>query len=47
MKLQADRIDGTNAIARHGVDGVVVNGVEYTHSVLVPWLGAVVRFAYV
>ena len=41
MKLQADRMAGLNAIARHGSEGVVVNGVEYTHSVVVPWLGAV------
>ncbi len=41
MKLQADRIDGQNAIARHGPDGVIVNGVEYTCSVVVPWQGEV------
>jgi uncharacterized protein len=41
MKLQADRMAGLNAIARHGSEGVLVNGVEYTHSVIVPWLGAV------
>ena len=41
MKLQADRIDGSNAIARHGPDGVIVNGTEYRHSVVVPWTGAV------
>ena len=41
MKLQADRIEGTNAIARHGPEGVVVNGVEHRHSVIVPWQGAV------
>ena len=41
MKLQAERIEGTNAIARHGPDGVIVNGVAYTHSVIVPWKGAV------
>ena len=41
MKLQADRIDGQNAIARHGPDGVIVNGVEYTRSVIVPWQGEV------
>jgi uncharacterized protein len=35
MKLQADRIEGQNAIARHGPDGVIVNGVEYRSSVLV------------
>ncbi|MEO8280665.1 MAG: Mth938-like domain-containing protein [Ideonella sp.] len=44
MKLQADRIDGQNAIARHGPDGVLVNGVEYTHSVIVPWEGTVQRW---
>ena len=42
MKLQADRIEGQNAIARHGPGGVIVNGVEHRRSVLVPWSGAVV-----
>ena len=41
MKLQADRIEGQNAIARHGPDGVIVNGVAYRESVIVPWTGAV------
>ena len=41
MKLQADRIDGQNAIARHGPDGVIVNATEYRQSVIVPWTGAV------
>ena len=41
MKLQADRIEGQNAIARHGPDGVIVNGTEHRSSVLVPWRGAV------
>ncbi len=41
MKMRADRIDGQNAIARHGPEGVAVNGVEYTESVIVPWTGAV------
>lgn len=41
MKLQADRIEGQNAIARHGPGGVVVNGTEYRQSVVVPWVGAV------
>ena len=44
MKLQADRIAGQNAIARHGPDGVVVNGVEHRASVVVPWQGEVVRW---
>jgi uncharacterized protein len=42
MKMRADRIEGQNAIARHGPEGVVVNGVEHTESVVVPWHGAVV-----
>ncbi len=41
MKLIADRIEGQNAIARHGPGGVLVNGVEHRHSVVVPWEGAV------
>ena len=41
MKMRADRIEGQNAIARHGPDGVVVNGVTYTESVIVPWTGDV------
>jgi uncharacterized protein len=44
MKMRADRIEGQNAIARHGPDGVVVNGVEHTESVVVPWRGEVVRW---
>ncbi len=39
--MQADRIDGTNAIARHGPEGVLVNGTEYTTNLLVPWTGDV------
>jgi uncharacterized protein len=42
MKMRADRIEGQNAIARHGPEGVVVNGVEHIESVLVPWQGSVV-----
>ena len=41
MKLQADRIEGQNAIARHGPGGVLVNGVEHRASVVVPWRGGV------
>ncbi|HWH80697.1 MAG TPA: Mth938-like domain-containing protein [Burkholderiaceae bacterium] len=44
MKLQADRIEGQNAIARHGPDGVLVNGVEHAHSVIVPWAGEVLAW---
>ncbi|MDQ6640630.1 MAG: Mth938-like domain-containing protein [Pseudomonadota bacterium] len=42
MKMRADRTLGQNAIARHGPEGVVVNGVEHTESVIVPWHGEVV-----
>ena len=45
MKMRADRIEGQNAIARHGPDGVVVNGVQHTESVIVPWSGAVEPWA--
>jgi uncharacterized protein len=41
MKMRADRIEGQNAIARHGPEGVLINGVEHTESVIVPWHGAV------
>lgn len=41
MKLQADRIEGQNAIARHGPGGVIVNGAEYRESLIVPWTGEV------
>ena len=42
--MRADRMEGQNAIARHGPDGVVVNGVERTESVIVPWSGDVVAW---
>jgi uncharacterized protein len=42
MKMRADRIEGQNAIARHGPEGVVINGVEHTESVVVAWNGTVV-----
>lgn len=41
MKLQADRMEGRNAIQRHGAEGVIVNGNEHRTSVLVPWQGEV------
>jgi uncharacterized protein len=44
LKLHAERIEGTNAIARHGLDGVVVNGATYTASVIVPWQGEVEKW---
>ena len=44
MKMRADRIEGQNAIARHGPEGVLVNGTEHTESVIVPWRGDVVAW---
>lgn len=41
MKLHADRPQGPNAITRHGPAGVIVGGVEYRSSVIVPWQGLV------
>ena len=41
MKMQADRIEGQNAVQRHSIEGVVVNGVEHRASVVVPWQGQV------
>ena len=34
-------MEGLNAISRHGVEGVIVNGVEHRSSVIVPWHGHV------
>ena len=34
-------MEGLNAISRHGVEGVIVNGVEHRSSVIVPWQGRV------
>ncbi|KNZ31562.1 MAG: hypothetical protein AD742_16355 [Methylibium sp. NZG] len=45
MKLRADRIEGQNAIARHGRDGVIVNNVEHRESVIVPWQGDVLPWS--
>ena len=44
MKLQAERMEGSNAISRHGPGGVAVNGVEHTQSVVVPWTGEVLNW---
>lgn len=45
MKMRADRMEGQNAIARHGPDGVVVDGTTWTESVIVPWRGPVQPWA--
>jgi uncharacterized protein len=45
MKMQADRPEGSNAITRHGAQGVVVNGREHRHNLLVPWRGEILPWA--
>lgn len=40
MKMQAELPAGPNAILRHSASGVVIGEETITHSVLVPWSGA-------
>lgn len=42
MKFQPDTLAGVNTIQRHDAGRVVVGATAYPHSVLVPWVGAVV-----
>ena len=41
MKFQPDTLPGTNTVSRHERGAVWVNGVRWSHSVLVPWRGEV------
>ena len=41
MKFQPDTLDGVNAITRQEPGRLWVGRTAYTHSVLVPWVGAV------
>ncbi len=45
MKLQAERTEGSNAIARHSLEGVVVNGQSHGDNLVVPWQGPVFPWA--
>ncbi len=45
MKLHADPMQGLNAIARHSVEGVIVNGLPWRRNVLVPWKGEAMPWA--
>lgn len=45
MKLQAERTEGSNAIARHSLEGVVVNGQAHGDNLVVPWQGPVLPWA--
>lgn len=41
VKLHADPMQGLNAISRHSVEGVIVNGRTWRQSIAVPWRGEV------
>ena len=41
MKLNADAMQGVNAISRHSDEGVIVNGLTWRRPVIVPWRGEV------
>ncbi len=45
MKFQPDLLAGTNVITRHDADALWVGGTRFGHSLLVPWQGAVLRWA--
>jgi len=44
MKFQPDSLPGTNTVSRHERGAVWINGVRWSHSVLVPWRGEVQRW---
>lgn len=37
-------MEGPNAISRHSAEGVIVGGIEYRRSVIVPWTGPVMAW---
>ena len=41
MKFQPDTLDGVNRVTRHESTQIFVGNTAYSHSVLVPWVGAV------
>jgi uncharacterized protein len=45
MKFQPDTFTGTNAISRHEVGAVWVNGQRFDGALLVPWKGQVLAWA--
>ncbi len=40
MKMQPDRLEGVNVIARHEPGKVWINATPWAHNVVVPWRGA-------
>ncbi len=45
MKFQPDQLAGTNVISRHEPGALWVGNQRHDHSLLVPWQGAVLRWA--
>ena len=45
MKFQPDVLAGTNVITRHDPDALWVGNQRHSHSLLVPWQGAVLPWA--
>jgi uncharacterized protein len=45
VKFQPDVLAGTNVITRHDPDALWVGNQRFGHSLLVPWQGAVLRWA--
>ncbi|MDO9284265.1 MAG: Mth938-like domain-containing protein [Aquabacterium sp.] len=45
MKFQPDLLAGTNVITRHEPDALWVGTARYSHSLIVPWQGAVLPWA--
>jgi uncharacterized protein len=45
MKFQPDSLAGTNTVSRHEPGAVWVNGVAWSHSLLLPWRGEVQRWS--
>jgi len=44
MKMQADRLEGVNAVFGHGPGEISVNSTVFRHSVIVPWKGDIVAW---
>ena len=44
MKFQPDSLAGTNTVSRHEPGTVWVNGMQWAHSLLLPWRGEVQRW---
>ena len=45
MKFQPDLLAGTNVITRHEPDALWVGNIRFSHSLIVPWQGAVLPWA--